>query len=222
MSEIVHPPIDLGLLPTNNLHQTFVQEAAILVMDCSIELEEIIANKLVTTQATERVDMDSTTSDMIVALRLRTLPVLECVSLDLTSCQPSDKFSVVAMEHASFDSYEDELDDDELDWKPYVLAVMDAVELENAQVLSASSGRPLQDSELFTAQLLLTRLREELRVERYEESDLIRFLGTGVRPVPNGQDYVEFDEAEFMDINPCTDPCANEQAGCSHSPYSLN
>jgi hypothetical protein len=224
MSEIVHPPIDLSLESANSVEQNFAQAAALLLIDSCKERDEIISNNMVCTQLTERVDMESSTEGLTVAMRLRSVPAFTSETFDLDDCRPNPDLLVIALEHATFNEYVQEADeDDELPWQPYVLAVLDAFHPEKAQVLDAKTGRNLRPIDLEMARILINKLAEELGDVRCTETDLVSFLSVTYRPLASGgADYSEFDSAEFIDTEPCNQPCANDHLSCSHLPYSLN
>ena len=223
MSEIAHPQVDLDLLSANSLEQNLAQSMALMLMDSCLEREEIIASTLVCTQLTERVDMESSVNGKLVALRLRSIPVLSSVSFNLENCQPSPDHLVVSLEHATYNDFTDEVDeDDDLDWQPYILAVVKADHPEYAEILNAKSGQDLSIVDLQMARILLSKLTEELNDDRCKETDLFNLLKAGYRPIPNGPVYEEFDSAEHIDTEPCVDPCNNQHSSCSHSVYSLN
>lgn len=222
MSEIAHPPIDINLMSAYSLEQNFAQSAALLLLDNCVKFDDIIENTLVSAMLTQRVDMESSNSGQVVSLRLRSIPVLQVISPDLRF-QPSSDYLVVALEQATYSTDNDDFGaDEELDWQPYVMAVMDNESPENTQVLNAKTGLSLNMIDLHMARLLLNKLSDEFSDIRCNETDLTNILGVTYRPVPRSTDYVEFDVDEYIDTAPCENACVNDHYSCSHTPYSLN
>ena len=223
MSEIAHPPVELDILPDNSLEEIFIQEACIMLHDCGVTLEEKSGGQNITTHVTERIEMVSSEHDMTIALRLQSLPVLQTTQPGNEAYVPSDDYAVIALQYALYNDLNEAIyDDEKLNWEPYVLAVINNHDASDLQVLDAKTGLSLDSGDLMTAQVLLTRLRQELRAERFEADYLIGNLAPKFRPISPGPDYIGFEAAEFIDTEICIDVCRQQHASCNHSPYSEN
>lgn len=222
MSEIVHPSINLDSLSANSLEQNFAQSAALLLIDCNFEREEVVNQTEVTTRLTPRVDMDSSTYHLTAALRLRSVP-LTGVLLELIDCEADPAVLVIAMEHATFNEYlVDPKDDESLPWQPYIYAILNDKQPDKARVVNANTGKDLRAVDLQMARVLLNKLCEELNNLRCEDADLAEQLRTTYRLVPKGPDLVKFEPAEFINTEPCEEVCVNKHFSCGHSTYSEN
>ncbi len=170
-----------------------------LLGDCAVSLEVKLGNTIVTTAATDRVDMAPSSGDLALAMRLRSLAVMTAPNLDSSNFQTSGDYTAIMFEHARFDDNDPKnADDEHLQWEPYVTAIFSNSNLEEVHVLDAVRGSDLNDSDLMTPSILLSRMREELRSQRYEEKENGETFEVGYRPIPRGPDLIEFDVAEFF------------------------
>lgn len=223
MSEIFHPPVELYARSPYSPEQKFAHEAFVLLMDYCQPRDEFSDGTHMTLDVTERVDMPSSDARMRVALRLQSLPVVDASNNNPEQHNPSKDYVVVALEHAIFDDMVDFLNDDELTWQSYVIVVANTHDPLDVQVLDAATGSPLSHRDLLKAQTLLRRLHDELRENRYEERDLLNYLGVIYRKISAGQQqYEDFESANFIDTEPCEELCDSQHVSCAHNPYSLN
>lgn len=223
MSELAHPPIDLDITLEKSLQQTFAEEAYVLLGECAVPRQVQWRDTITTTAVTERVDMVPASGSLALAMRLRSLAVMTAPNLYSPAYTTSEEFTVIMLEHAEFDDNSYDSDDDEkLAWRPYVMTVFANADPSELHVLNAQTGTELGDADLMTPSVLLSRLREELRSQRFENLEKTEILDTKYRKTPTGPDLIVFEPGEFLAIEDCDEPCNNVHFGCQHSPYSLN
>ena len=222
MSEFIHPPVALGFGPDLSLERTFAEEAYLLLADCQLVDELEIDGVEILTKLTDRVDMVSEDSEKSSAFRLRSMPVLRILTANAQQMEPSADYRVILLEYGELDSSEsDEEYDEEFEWRPYVMTVINEDKLGEIDILDGQTGQPLSPGDLMMAHAYLTQVRQEMRNERFGELLSEDAIGTFYDDPNQSKTYQEFDSAEFLEVSQCVE-CETSNQACGHNPYTLN
>lgn len=218
MANIFHPPLELGLSAAVSAERLFAEEAFQLLTTFAVKGSMTIDSTYMTYPITDRCDVQAA-DDAERALRLQGVPVLGGAAVG-ESLSPSDKYYVIEVEHGVLaDPEEDMAWDEDYDWEPYVMAVIDTENIDNVSVLDANTGKDLDPADLQQALFTLQFMRNEFRNAYFEEEVEDTIIAPNFERLEQG--YGEYDSSEHLELSAC-DTCGTENVPCAHNSFTLN
>lgn len=225
MEEFRHPPVELHVGLSANLERAFAQRAyATLETYSGIEQDKVFGEP-VRFPKTDRIDMAvPEDAETMVAMRLVGTPVSAlsgtgATAIETLAYKESDSYIVVELQYGELqeDEIEDAPEDDDYDWRSYIVVVIDPRHPYNPSVLNAETGEPLSAGDLMYAGVILDQVCAEL-----DSLSLDAALHGDLDITPkDGLGYQRFDADDFMLTNAC-ETCSLDGTPCMHLPGTLN
>jgi hypothetical protein len=169
------------------------------------------------------------------AIRISGVPVLcgEIEAVDeaqLDELEPSKDYYVLDIEHSPVPDDPDEMEDAEPDWQSYLVLIVNAANLQDIDVVDPETGRSFSEAELMEANIVLSRIRRQLRDEEFEchlyleaeesansvftKEEMDGRIGEDEDEEPQSG-FAPFEKEKFI-MEPGCDPCFSQGIRCSH------
>lgn len=232
MAGLERPNIELGGFSDMNFRQAVAEQMFHMLTKFSIGMEETVrvgSNLRTYAAATERYDALIDTEDEArnVAFRIKGTPVLQTESPDmLQNATPSDKYVVLELQMGTYQQEQDTdaVSDDEFEWKPYVLAVVDRENVNEPDILNAENGNDLDYDDLLYVLSILGTMRVECQKADYETqiiNDAEQVVGyVSIDDLPPFEEigsrrYAAFAPDDLIGFVSC-EACSVSRTACPH------
>ena len=238
MSELSIPLIELSFPPNTSFEQALAEEAWTMLLDYGTASNEIMGSKIITTLATERVDIPGVADNDTVGLRLRSMLVMttelpndlptkssdQLVKDELLIVIPTDQYAAIVLEYANFkNSKKNSQKDDALDWQQYVLIVSGGANDGEVCILNAVNGQELNGADLMRSETLLSQIHKKLRSRQFAAEGSRVDLLPKYQWILGGKGVAAFKGTDHIRAKPCGgDTCTHPHGACSRLSYSIN
>lgn len=215
MSDIKHPPIDLGLMRDVGLERVVAEEAFQLLTAFG-EIYPTYFGNLYAPLPIARADLTGN-DNQDVRMRLSALPVF---CMDTGSLKPSPDYFVMDMQHGDLPEECEAPEDEDITWRPYLRLIMNCADADDVTIVDSQKYQEVSHEDLVTASFILTLMRHELRGMLFEEDaqNSATMLMSSMLPVEHRgkRRFKSFESTDFLDLGGCAD-CETDNFPCEHN-----
>jgi len=235
VSEMQHPEISIDAVTFFSPEEEFAKLAQEVLGRYGVMCADI--QRGLSYPVTDRIEIADDDEPNERALRLRrtqvlalsnTVNVSPALYSDAWAATDSEDYVVIELQHGSVDKQDidpqEPLVDEDYEWKPYVMAVLQTDEPYEINILDANTGKELAVQDVMRATDALRHLGNSLYAAILEDG-IGSDQSIAFRSLPPSTERVlgfdEFDSAE-VDLNYSCAECGEDNGVCDHNTPKLN